>query len=403
MAKRHFPDWLAGYLEYNSNQEATDKLHFWVGATILSAALKRQVYMKRIRYNLYPNLYVLIVADSGVARKSVAMDIGVNLIKDAVPDIFYVSGSLTPEGLVKHMNREKMIIKSTEDGKKVEVQYDSHLLLHADELGEAFGYDRTRASKFVMLLTKIYGAQREHTHTIASQDQIRLRNLYPVFLGGSDPTNLKVLPEEAVGGLLGRIIFVTETARKRNIAWENEAEAAKAAKLYTMLKEDLHTISCLSGEVVPTEDARILFEEWYERISNMEIPDRRLSAFRERCHDTALKLAIILKLSESDDLIVDIEHVSQAIQHIERQLPEFSRVADWAATSVYAQNRARFIELLRRQAGAATRAQALKHLNLPLDEILVLETSLEQERTIEVRLAGKDVLYRLTKGALDRA
>src|SRR5262245_31687639 len=101
MTERRLSDWLDAYLEYTANQEPTDKLNFWVGVSMISAALKRQVWMKRIRYKLYPNIYVLIVADSGKARKSIAMDTGVKLLQSAVPDIFYISGSMTPEGLIK--------------------------------------------------------------------------------------------------------------------------------------------------------------------------------------------------------------------------------------------------------------------------------------------------------------
>ena len=398
MPDRKVRDWLETYLEYNENHEATNKLHFWIGASMISAALKRQIYMERIRYKLYPNLYVLLVADSGTARKSIAMDTGIALLKDAVPDLFYISGTLTPEGLIKHLNREKTIIKTTEHGRKVEIQYDSHVIIHADELAECFGYDRTRASKFTMLLTKIYGAQSEHTHTIASEDQIKLRNLYPVFLGGSDPRNLKVLPEESVGGLIGRIIMVAEDKRKKNVAWESDEDRDAANALRELLKYDLHTISCLSGEVKPTPEARDLFAHWYEEISTMDIVDRRISAFRERCHDTALKLAMILKVSHDDDLTLGAKYVERAIKYIERQLPEFSKVADWAATSEYAQNRARFIEFLRRQNSVGLRAQAMKHLQLSLDDIVVLESSLEQEGTIDVRIAGKNVYYRLVDG-----
>lgn len=396
---RHFEDWLEGYLQYTENQEATQKLHFWVGASVLSAALKRQIFMKRVRYNLYPNLYVLIVAESAVARKSIAMDLGVKMLKDADPEHFYLAGSMTPEGLVKHLNREKQVVSITVGGaKKVALRIDSYIMIHADELAEAFGYDRTRASRFTILLTKIYGAPDEHTDTLAGDpEQKKLINLYPVFLAGTDPVNLKVLPEDAVAGLIGRIIFVTEDQKKRSIPWEKPEESAQADKLYGLLKEDLLNISKIKGEMLPTPEAKEYFSQWYEKLGEKRIEDRRTDAFRQRCHDTALKLAMILAVSHSDDLIVTEKQIERAINYIERQLPEFAKIADWAATSVYAQNRAKFIEFLRRQGGAGTRSTMMKMLGLPLDEIVVLEGSLEQEHTIEVRIAGKNVFYKLNK------
>jgi len=395
---RNLPDWLIGYLEYTQSHEATDKLHFWVGATVISAALKRQVFMKRVRYNLYPNLYILIVAESALARKSLAMDLGMKMLRDAVPDVFYISGSMTPEGLVKQLNREKAIVTVTDNGgKKIGIQLDSHVMIHADELAEAFGYDRVRASKFTILLTKIYGAQAEHTHTLSGEGQLSLRNLYPVFIAGTDPTNLKVLPEEAVGGLIGRTIFVTENKIKRSIAWEEEEESIKADKLYRLLKEDLYNISCLSGEIIPTPGARKLFKDWYEDLNKNTSPDRRLAAFRARCHDTALKLATILSVARSDELALDEIRMKAAIKYIEAQLPEFTRVSDWTVTSTYAQNRAKLLEYITRHGGAGSRAQAMKLLGLSLDEITVLEASLENEHTIKIQVAQRNVFYKLEK------
>ncbi len=357
--------------------------------------------MRRVRYKLYPNIYVMLVATSATARKSIAMDTGIKLLKESVPDIFYIGGSMTPEGLVKHMNRQKSVVKQTiADGKRIEVQLDSHVIIHMDEVAESFGYDRTRASKFTILLTKIYGAQDEHTHTIASEDQVLLRNLYPVVLSGTDPNNLKVLPDDAIAGLLGRLIFVAEDKKKRSIAWSNEEEDKKADALQVLLKEDLHTISCLMGQMTPTDEARAAFEVWYTDLGKRKIEDPKIEGFRQRCHDTALKIAMIYSLAESNNLIVSIEHVAKGIKQIERQLPEFNNLSQWAANSEYAQRRARVVESLRRQGGAGTRAQMMKSMSISLDDMMILEHSLEAEHTLDVEIRGKHVFYKLSKDEL---
>lgn len=355
--------------------------------------------MRRVRYKLYPNTYVMLIAESATARKSIAMDTGMKLLKDAVPDLFYISGSMTPEGLVKHLNRQKSVVKqTTESGKKIDIQIDSHVIIHMDEVAESFGYDRTRASKFTILLTKIYGAQDEHTHTIASDDQILLKNLYPVVVAGTDPNNLKVIPEDAVAGLFGRLIFVAENKRKRDIAWSSEEEDKKADELGKLLKYDLHTISQMHGEMKPTDEARAAFEVWYKQLGAKEkFADPRIEGFRQRCHDTALKIAMVLSLAERDDFIVELGHVTKGIKHIEQQLPEFQNLSQWASASDYAQRRAKFIEYLRRQGGAGTRSQAMKIMSIPLDEMVILEHSLEAEKTMEMSIAGKSVFYKLNK------
>lgn len=396
MANRHLKDWIASYLDYTKNQESPENLHLWTGLSALSASVKRQVYINRGYYKLYPNIYVIIVAESARIRKSVAMDIGIKLVREAVPDIYYISGSMTPEGLIKHMNRVKVV--SNED--KKQVQYDSHVMLCADELAELFGYDKTRALKFTILLTKIYSAPNEHTHTLATEGQLLLRNLYPTLLAATDPRNLKVLPEEAVAGLIGRTIFVTASAKRKPIAWPRPEE--EELRLYELLKDDLHTISLVRGEMIPTPEARSIFEQWYIKQSEMKIEDTRLEAFHERCHDTALKLATLIALSRSDDLIITHVHMREGITFIEKQAKEFLRVANWAASSTYAQTRAKFIDMLRRQGGAGLRSSTLKSLNIPLEEMMTLEATLEQEGTITVRISGKNVFYKLSTEELQK-
>lgn len=391
-SERHLANWLDGYIEYTAKQESPEKLHFWTGLVVVGAALKRQVWMNRGYYKLYPNIYVLLVAESAMLRKSTAMDIGMDLVRAAVPDLYYISGSMTPEGLIKHMNRVKVV--GGEKGKPV-IKYDSHVLIHADELAELFGFDKTRASRLTILLTKIYGAQAEHTHTLATEGQLLLRNLYPSFIAATDPRNLKVLPEEAVAGLIGRLVFVTASEKRKPVAWPSPSDEDRT--LYKKLKDDLYTISTLSGEIKVTPEAHDCFEQWYVGLGSKKSDDTRIEAFRERCHDTALKLAMLLAITTSNDLILTHKHVEQGIEYIERQIPEFGKVANWAAASTYAQNRAKFIDLLRRQGGVGFRRQALKALAISLEDIVILENSLEAEMILSCKLSGKNMIYKLAK------
>lgn len=397
MADRVLSDWLESYLVYTEKQESPEKLHFWVGLSVLSAAVKRQVWMDRGYYLLYPNTYVLIVAETARIRKSAAMDIGIKLIREAVPDIHYISGSMTPEGLIKHMNRVKVI---NDDGHK-KVYYDSYILIHADELAELFGFDRQRASRFTILLTKIYGAPAEHTHTLATEGQILLRNLYPTLLAGTDPRNLKVLPEEAVAGLLGRLVFVTSAEKRAPIAWPKPTLRNKL--LYEQLKDDLFIISELRGEIIVTEDAHNLFEQWYNKQAESTMEDPRLEAFKERCHDTALKIAMLLSISSSSNLTLTELHMARGIEYIEKQIPEFGKVANWAVSSTYAQNRAKFIDTLRRQGGVGMRRQILKLLAISLEDVTILESSLEQEGTLTMKIVGKNIIYKLSNAEMGKA
>jgi len=278
--------------------------------------------------------------------------------------------------------------------------FDSHVMIHADELAELFGFDSTRASKLTILLTKIYGAQKEHTHTTASEGQTLLRNLYPTFIGGTDPHNLKVLPPEAVAGLLGRMIFVTTSEKRQPIAWPSRD--SESDELYKLIKYDLHTISQLRGEVKVSKSAHDFFKTWYDDRSNTKVEDARVDAFYERCHDTARKISMLFSVSESSDLEVSEAHMKHAIECIEAQIPEFGRVLAWMGTSTFSQNRAKFLDILRRQQGVGTRKQLLSLLSISLEDIHAVEETLEQEGKIDCRVTGKTMMYKLSKEELGK-
>jgi len=394
---RKLKDWIDSYLEYTSNQESPEKLHLWCGFTVLSASLKRQVWLNRGYYKLFPNLYVLIVAESARIRKSSAMNIAVKLFNDSVSDGYYLKGKMTSEGLVTEMNRAKTVVK---EGGRGGVMYDSHVFIHADELATLFGHDKNAASRMATLLTEGYNCDDDYNHITSGQGRKVLRNMYPVLLAATDPRNLKVLPEDAVAGLTGRMLFITARDKRKAIAWPKLTDEDNEKR--ELLKNDLGYIATLQGEFTVTPEAYDFFEEWYLALSNKEGGDPHVDAFYERCHDTALKVAMLISVSRSDSLVLDKSHMAGGITFIERQLPEFSRVTNWVSTNVYAQNRARLIDLLRRSGGFSSRRTALKWLKIGLDELVVLEASLHTENTIKVTKEGNDFSYKLNKEELNR-
>lgn len=397
---RSLSDWIEGYLEYTQEQESPEKIHLWTAFAVLSASLQRHAFLDRGFYKLYPNIFVLIVAESARVRKSVAMEMGLSILNDAVPDIAIISGSTTPEGLIKHMNRQTVIPNS--NGKGATIHHDSHILIHADELATLFSYDRTRASRMAILLTEIYSSKTLHLHTTARDGQVPLHNLYPTLLAATDPRNLKVLPEEAVGGLIGRLIFVNAKDRRHITAWADPSKENK--DLRKRLIADLFRISNLTGEFKATEEARLYFKTWYEKMSQIRIEDPRLDAFHERCHDTALKIAMLICVSRADDLTITGKHMATGIAFIEAQMPEFGRVINWASATTYAQNRAKLIDAMRRSGGISSKRLLMKALALPYDEFDVLVTSLLTEGTIiEARVITmgdkKEIIYQLAPEA----
>lgn len=391
--KRNLEDWIQGYLDYTEDQESPEQIHFWTALSVLSAAMRRQVYIDMGGvYKLFPNIYVLIVGESAKIRKSVAMEMGIKLLEEAVPDIFILRGRTTPEAVVKYANRTN-ITQNGMDPTKAVIRQDSHFLLYADELATLFGYDRIMASRMSILLTDIYSSKDKYPHLTKGDAPIILHNLYPTLLAATDPRNLKVLPEDAVGGLLGRTIFVVANKRRRKNAWP---ELSKRENLWRDLVVDLARISSLKGTFTVTKEARELFTKWYDKFTDREVNDPRLDAFMERGHDTARKISMLISLSRSNSLIISAEHMAGGIAVLEKQIEEFTKSMEWTATTIYSQNRMKLLDLLKRRGGVASRRVLMKAMNISRDDMDTLQISLEQEGSITVAQIGNDFIFKIT-------
>ena len=399
MSERLLEDWLDSYLEWTQDQESPEKLHLWTAFAVLSAALRRRIWLSRGIFSLYPNIYVLLVAESARVRKSTAMNIGVNLLLEALPAFKinggYITGAATPEGIVKQMNRVHHVFEKESD-EIPKIKHESYLLIHADELATLFGYDKGRASRMTILLTETYGRD-SYMHTTKSDSQIDLKNLYTVLLAGTDPRNLKVLPDEVIAGLIGRIIFVTARDKRKIIAWPESSADHKI--LREALKRDLETIANLQGEMTITSAGKELFTGWYEKLCEITTDDDSVTdAFKERCHDTALKVGMLISVSRSSRLILEEAHVAGGIKFIEDQLPEFNRISSWASSTTHGQNRAKLIDMIRRNGGVADRRLLIRGMSLPISEFDELIMTLAQEDTIETpQVIGKKVVIKLAE------
>lgn len=395
---RELADWIDGYIEYTDGTEPPEKFHQWVAFGILSAALRRKVWMNRGRYKLYPNIYVLLVSESAKTRKSTAIDLGIDLLQKTDLRVYSLHGKLTPEGLVKHMNRMTVIKGDNGSG---EVINDSHILIHADELATLFGYDKTQASRMAILLTELYNSKTLYQHVTAGEGIVEVHNLYTTIIAATDPRNLKVLPEDAVGGLMGRLVVVSASKIKRAIAWgdlDDKGEAidfTKIAALEDRLVKDLNKIGELEGEMRVTPAGRSLFTTWYKKHVTQEVSDPRTDAFHARCHDTALKLSMLISIAKSNNMVVDEPEVAAGLAIIEAQLPEFSRIISWAGNSDFSQLRAKFIDLLRRVGGLAYKKRMMRAMGLKIEDYESLEKTLVTEGTLEMRRNQGDYLYRL--------
>lgn len=299
---RKLDNWFKAYKEYIIRHESPAIFHFWVGSQMISTALRRSVWINRGAYTVYPNQYVILVAKSGSCRKSVAMEIGLDLI-DEVENIHVLHERMTVEGLMDKMQRV-LILPS---GRVVP---DGSLLIHADELANLFG-KASYISDLMSFMTAAYTSKAKLDFLTRSRGLNSIRNPCITFLAGTTPDQMsEIFPSLTLAsGLMGRILLIVG----------ERGERVSKPKLKTSLRpdliHDLTEITKLYGEMIVTDEAEEAFDKWYNNFPN--IPSAELTTYYERKHDHVWKAAMVLSISESDELIITRDHFLRAVQVIE--------------------------------------------------------------------------------------
>ena len=85
---------------FQGRTEVPIPFHFAVLKTVIGASLGRQVYLNAAR-PIYTNFYTVIVGETGVARKSTALRLGEQLLRDSDPAVRILRSLSTPEGLLQ--------------------------------------------------------------------------------------------------------------------------------------------------------------------------------------------------------------------------------------------------------------------------------------------------------------
>lgn len=373
---------MQAYLKYTEDTETPEKFHFWSALTAIAAVTRRKVWLDRGRYQLFPNLYVLIVADSATTRKSVAPAVALDMLTSAVPDLTYFQDSMTPEGFIKQLNKVA-VIPGVNGGPPV-ITKDSCALVVADELASLFGYEKVRASSLTILFTRCYQSPKRYQYTTVKNDQVNIE--YPFFnmLLLTAPENLKVLPPDITGGFVGRTIFVTATSRRKNIGWPTKWDTSMGPRLVN----DLAHIGTLAGEVAPTQEAKDIWETWYNNLGTQVIEDKMGKAFMERCHDHALRVATLISIAESDAMVVEARHVRHGIRLIETVFPALHDASSWMSAREFNQQRAKVLEVLQLYKGAALRSVVLRLAGVSAEELDKIVLTLKEEGSIEEENIG---------------
>jgi hypothetical protein len=295
------------YMESLEDQETPTIYDFICACWCLSVAMGRDVIVDRPRAPVHLNMYVILVSESGIMRKSTSIRIATGLVRTFLQEIgskILLFESQTTKGMVLN-----------ELSRHSETHGAGQGILVASELAAVLGRG-AGVSGLPALLTDLYDCpdQRVGGGSL-NTGSFNLKNVYFSFLGGSTPSWLAkaVRPEIVEGGFTSRCFFINGRNRKRAIAWPTgENDGSDKQRLSERLRE-LHEGSKKYSRIGINDNAKRTFSRWYEH--RLTHRDTFRESFESREDSHVLRFAGLFAINELK-WEISVDHIDRSIQFV---------------------------------------------------------------------------------------
>jgi hypothetical protein len=312
---------LQHYRTYTSGTEAHPTYHTFSALVALSSIASRKVWIDMGHFQVYPNLYVVLVGPPG-NRKTSAMNPAKNLLRELRPDapwLNYCADCITKEKMVLDMHeREFAIADLPEEHKQRSII--SPFTVMVTELSE---FLQAGGVGMVNFLTTIYDQDVYEIRTKNKGDTI-ITGPYLTLLACTTPDWITTYLRSDIisGGFSRRAIFVLETGKSGRIPFP--VITPEMANAWKELVAYSRTLLKVRGPFTWDPEAKTFFKDWY---MSLQMPaDPMIHGYFETKHMQLLKVSMLLALSDSTDLILRKEHLLFGLDLLKLAEVNLSRV-----------------------------------------------------------------------------
>lgn len=354
MSSRVLPDWLSGWMEFTDNTEPPYLYRLWTGLSVIAAGLRRKCFLPWGMYDVYPNMYIVLVGPSGLG-KGMAMGPAIEILRDM--QIKLAAEATTREALIRDLS-ECTDTTIADGGKKLAMHCS--LTVFSEELTVFLGYSNLQ---LMADLCNWYDCRREWTYQTKHQGVDSIHGVWVNLLGGTTPELLQSsLPQDAIGGgLTARMILVYETKRGKIVPIPTLSERAR--KVRQDLLQDGYRIANMFGTFRVTDELVLAYTDWYNNQDKdkPQFSDPRFGGYLRRRPLHAIKVAMLLSASQSDDMVITAEHFDKA----RRIITETEANMGNTFRGMTAENtRAQLVSTLKQVAAALMQHQELSYAQL---------------------------------------
>lgn len=389
--------WLNELIRMHSDMESPRSFFLWSGLATISAVVKDNVWMDRGgKYNLYPNIYVMLYADSGM-KKGTPVALAKNLVK-AVNNTNIITGRASIQGILKRMGTGR-----TSPGGKVTTK--SVAFYAASEFTSSLVADPAALDILTDLYDRHYNP--DEWESLLKMEDFKLKDPCLSMLVATNEAHFEdfVANKDMKGGFIGRMFVIAESEVSHlNSLWKKSAVIFDKDKLVVYLKE----VSTLAGEIGwENDEVGMYYDRWYQEfythVKKEKIKDP--TGTINRFGDSILKIAMLLSMSDSLDKLIHMEHIVTAIEMGEKLIGSMRKSTTQMKGSTTNSQLKNIIlnELYERRGSPITRQILMKKTYLhyrDAEEFDAVMTSFKEAGYCSIEPMGANTLYAITNGQL---
>ena len=391
LGKRKLENWLNGLQEYVEDTEAPRDFWLWGGIFTLCTALQRRVWLPYGLEPIFPNIYVLLVAPPGKCRKAGPPSLAKKMLKKA--NIPVSIDSFSKRDFTKELAE---LYKTEHFTINNEMSPQTPIGLISKEMSSLLAVD---PKGMIEVLTDLFDSHEEWEYGTSGQGHDKLYGVCVSCFIATTPSWLATnLPQEAIGGgFTSRFAIITGYDKYKRVPIPSIPSEA----LYNKLLSDLSSVAMLTGEFKWTPESKRFFEEWYDTLDEKvnRTKDERLHSFIERMHSIALKVAMALRVSYSNELIISLKDIEGATTLLESVLETAGDALGGHGRSITSVD----VELIMRQIKARkiitfNELLSINYRNTNKGELLTVMETIIGMQLVEDRIGGDGIITYKWKG-----
>ena len=307
--------WLDEFVEQHSELESPISFWRWAALASISAVVKDNLWIDRQIYNLYPNIYVMLHAESGL-KKGPPVAAANRLVK-AVNNTRIITGRSSIQGILKELGTGQ-----TQPGGKVDKKAVAFIC--SSELTSSIVEDKVATD----ILTDLYDRQYRvgEWKSLLKMETFNLIDPTITMLTATNEAHSDdfFTRKDVSGGYFARTFIIYESKRNRPnsllaplTSRPDYVKSAEYLKVLAKLTGPFQTLAqedragpwkhekLLNRREGPKlyyfTDAGILYDNWYETFitdsDNLETKDD--TGTLNRFPDSVLKVAMLISLSRA--------------------------------------------------------------------------------------------------------